>query len=65
VDKDTVELSNLHRQIIHQEATVGKHKADSAAHACHNLNSTVQVGQPFFPLFWEEKGLYMRKATQS
>jgi len=30
VDFDDVEISNLHRQIIHSEKTVGKSKADSA-----------------------------------
>ena len=43
VDKDTVELSNLHRQIIHSEARRGQHKADSAAAACSSLNSSIQV----------------------
>ena len=43
MDKDTVELSNLHRQIIHAEAGVGAHKADSAAEACRQLNSSIQV----------------------
>ena len=43
VDKDTVELSNLHRQIIHCEARQGQHKADSAAGACSALNSSIQV----------------------
>lgn len=43
VDKDTVELSNIHRQVIHTEASVGTHKADSAAAALHALNSSVQI----------------------
>ena len=43
VDQDAVELSNLHRQIAHTEATVGMHKADSAAQACRGLNSSIQV----------------------
>ena len=30
VDGDTVEVSNLHRQIAHSTARVGKHKVDSA-----------------------------------
>lgn len=30
IDDDVVELSNLHRQIIHTDATVGEAKADSA-----------------------------------
>ena len=44
VDQDVVELSNLHRQIIHAEARVGTHKAESAAQACHALNSSIKVG---------------------
>lgn len=43
VDKDTVELSNIHRQIIHREASVGVHKALSAAEACRALNSSIQI----------------------
>ena len=30
VDGDTVEVSNLHRQIIHSTSTVGMNKAESA-----------------------------------
>jgi adenylyltransferase/sulfurtransferase len=43
VDRDAVELSNLHRQVIHGEASVGAHKADSAAAALRALNSSVAV----------------------
>lgn len=43
VDRDAVELSNIHRQVIHTEASVGVHKADSAAAALRALNSCVQV----------------------
>lgn len=43
VDKDTVELSNIHRQVIHREATVGVHKALSAAETCRALNSSIRV----------------------
>lgn len=43
VDQDVVELSNLHRQIIHAEARVGTHKAESAAQACLALNSSIKV----------------------
>lgn len=31
VDGDTVELSNLHRQILHVEKSIGQRKVDSAA----------------------------------
>ena len=43
VDKDTVELSNLHRQIVHSEAGQGCHKAESATAACRALNSSIQA----------------------
>uniref|UniRef100_A0A7S3QLN7 Adenylyltransferase and sulfurtransferase MOCS3 n=1 Tax=Dunaliella tertiolecta TaxID=3047 RepID=A0A7S3QLN7_DUNTE len=43
VDHDVVDLSNLHRQIIHTEARVGVHKATSAAQACAALSSLVKV----------------------
>jgi adenylyltransferase/sulfurtransferase len=43
VDKDTVELSNIHRQVIHTEASVGTHKADSAAAFINSLNSSIKV----------------------
>merc|ERR1711965_214003 len=45
VDRDAVELSNLHRQIVHgtAEATFGVHKADSAAAACRARNPCVAL----------------------
>ncbi|PSC70689.1 Adenylyltransferase and sulfurtransferase MOCS3 [Micractinium conductrix] len=43
LDRDEVELSNIHRQVIHTEASVGVHKAVSAARACRALNSSIQV----------------------
>ncbi|KAL6049858.1 Molybdenum cofactor synthesis protein 3 [Balamuthia mandrillaris] len=43
VDDDTVELSNLHRQIIHSEQTVGQPKALSAQQAIQRLNSSITV----------------------
>lgn len=43
VDHDVVEVSNLHRQIIHSEVTVGRRKAESAAEACQRLNSSIVV----------------------
>ena len=46
VDQDVVELNNLHRQIIHTETRIGKHKAESAADACRQLNSTNKVAWP-------------------
>ncbi|GMP65244.1 hypothetical protein CsSME_00026130 [Camellia sinensis var. sinensis] len=43
VDHDVVELNNLHRQIIHTEAYIGQSKVESAAAACHSINSTIQI----------------------
>lgn len=42
-DDDAVELSNLHRQVIHSYARVGTSKADSAAQTLRELNPLVQV----------------------
>ena len=39
VDFDTVERSNLHRQILHTEAFVGQHKLESAHHMLSAINS--------------------------
>lgn len=43
VDHDEVELSNLQRQIIHQQSDIGKRKVDSAAASVHELNPEVAV----------------------
>ncbi|CAN5160690.1 adenylyltransferase/sulfurtransferase MoeZ [soil metagenome] len=43
VDDDTVEVSNLQRQIIHQSAAAGTSKAQSAKAALQRLNSLVEV----------------------
>ncbi|XP_024061573.1 adenylyltransferase and sulfurtransferase MOCS3 [Terrapene carolina triunguis] len=42
VDHDVVEMSNLHRQVLHGEAREGLPKALSAAASLRQLNSTVQ-----------------------
>lgn len=41
VDFDVVEVSNLHRQVIHGMDTVGQNKAISACRAVLNLNPTI------------------------
>lgn len=43
VDYDRVELSNLHRQIMHREATIGLSKVVSLGQAISALNSSVKV----------------------
>jgi len=43
VDFDVVDESNLQRQIIHSQSTVGKLKVDSAEIMLHGLNKNVKV----------------------
>ncbi|KAI0926409.1 hypothetical protein AcW1_008592 [Taiwanofungus camphoratus] len=43
IDHDTVEISNLQRQILHIEARVGMPKALSAVEAVKQINSRIQV----------------------
>lgn len=43
IDDDVVDLSNLHRQVIHRDAGVGRPKAASAAAAMRELNPEVTV----------------------
>lgn len=43
VDYDSVELNNLHRQIVHQEKSIGVPKAISIKDHLENLNSTIKV----------------------
>lgn len=42
-DYDKVELSNLQRQIIHNTASVGQYKADSAKRTINDINPDVSV----------------------
>lgn len=42
-DGDVVDLTNLQRQILHREATIGMNKARSARAALLGLNSTINV----------------------
>ncbi|MFC2690500.1 MAG: HesA/MoeB/ThiF family protein, partial [Propionibacterium freudenreichii] len=43
IDNDTVDVSNLHRQVIHSTASVGRPKVESAAEAIARLNPHVRV----------------------
>jgi adenylyltransferase/sulfurtransferase len=43
VDFDAVDLSNLHRQILHGSAAVGSSKTDSARDRLRDINPNVQV----------------------
>ncbi|GAA5916263.1 HesA/MoeB/ThiF family protein [Sporobolomyces salmoneus] len=52
LDHDTVELSNLHRQVLHTEERVGMSKAQSAKIALEALNSDIEINAyeiPFIP----------------
>ena len=44
-DSDTVELSNLQRQIMHTTAGIGTPKADSAARAMSGINPDIKVNK--------------------
>ena len=43
IDDDHVELSNLHRQVLHGEADIGRLKVESARDALLALNPTVKI----------------------
>ena len=43
VDADVVELTNLHRQVIHSDADIGHPKTASAESTVHRVNPHVQV----------------------
>ena len=43
VDDDTVDLTNLQRQIVHTAARIGENKAASAAQTLHELNPETRV----------------------
>lgn len=45
VDDDVVDESNLHRQVIHSDASIGLLKVDSAAQAIARLNPHVSVNK--------------------
>lgn len=43
VDNDTIEISNLHRQVIYKSSAVGKSKAEEAKRMISELNPLVKV----------------------
>ncbi len=48
IDDDVVSLSNLHRQVLYDEADVGQPKAECAARCLHRKNSDIHVNaHPF------------------
>ncbi len=50
VDFDHVEVSNLHRQVIHKTSDVHMNKAQSAARAVYELNPTIKCDAVEAPL---------------
>ncbi len=43
IDRDTVERSNLHRQVLFEDADVGRIKVEAAAEKLRRMNPTVRV----------------------
>ncbi|XP_064086408.1 adenylyltransferase and sulfurtransferase MOCS3-like isoform X1 [Macrobrachium nipponense] len=56
IDYDTVEISNLHRQVLHTEARIGVSKSVSIASSVKALNNNVEV-TPFDVLLNSETAL--------
>lgn len=50
VDFDSVDLTNLHRQVIHGTSDLGRSKLDSAAETMHDVNPNVRVVKHEFRL---------------
>lgn len=58
VDDDVVELSNLQRQIAHQESSLGQSKVESAKNSIEALNNECQVealSERFSESNWQER----------
>lgn len=43
IDHDEIELSNLQRQILHNETVIGQNKAENAKDILQKLNSTINI----------------------
>ena len=43
IDHDTVEVSNLHRQVLHTQSRIGVSKAASLAASLAGINSSIEV----------------------
>ncbi|KAH8094572.1 hypothetical protein BXZ70DRAFT_948062 [Cristinia sonorae] len=60
IDHDVVELSNLQRQILHTEETIGVHKAISAALSAQRINPNIKV-EPISSALLPENALELLK----
>ncbi len=63
VDDDNVELTNLQRQIVHSEKTIGMGKVDSAGLLLSQLNSNCSIKKIHHRLDESELGQEVQKAT--
>ena len=61
VNFDTVDLSNLQRQIAHQTRDIGQNKALSAQQACLSINPSIKINTITRRLESEELELMMQK----
>jgi adenylyltransferase/sulfurtransferase len=62
VDRDTVELSNLNRQVLHWEADLARPKVHSASEKLRRMNSKVEVEAVLTELTRENIGQILGKA---
>jgi molybdopterin/thiamine biosynthesis adenylyltransferase/rhodanese-related sulfurtransferase len=61
VDSDTVELSNLQRQVLHATADIGKSKVRSAQVRLHQANPTIEI-VPFETRLTSENALHILRS---
>ncbi|MCC2606832.1 HesA/MoeB/ThiF family protein [Planctobacterium marinum] len=62
VDDDVVELSNLHRQVLHYEPDVGRHKVDSARETLLQINGQCRIHSIHFRLSEQQLCAEVKKA---
>lgn len=60
VDSDVVELSNLQRQILHGQSTLGQSKLESATARLHDINPHVHI-EPYACNFTSENAVEIAK----
>lgn len=62
VDFDTVDLTNLQRQVIHTTASIGQLKVESAARAAHALNPHINIQSIAKRLTFNELSVLVQQA---